>query len=173
MFIRVVRLNKINKGENMSIQKVKDFFKNYNLENRVLEFCESSATVELAAKAVGCKSGEIAKTMSFMVNEKPILIVLAGDTKIDNKKFKEEFKTKATMLAFDLVEELIGHAVGGVCPFAINDGVEVYLDNALKRFEVVYPACGSSNSAIGLNIFELEKYSNYKKWINVSKLIQE
>jgi prolyl-tRNA editing enzyme YbaK/EbsC (Cys-tRNA(Pro) deacylase) len=153
----------------MSITKVREFFKQYNMEGRVQEFDVSSATVELASKALNCDPSNIAKTMSFMVADNPILIVTAGDVKIDNVKFKGEFGVKAKMLAFDEVEPLIGHAVGGVCPFAINEGVDVYLDNSLKRFEIVFPACGSGNSAIGLTIEELEKYSSFKKWIDVCK----
>ena len=153
----------------MSVEKVKEYFKKYNIENRIQEFEESSATVELAAKALNCEPKRIAKTLSFKVGDEPILIVVAGDAKIDNAKYKAQFNKKATMLKFDEVENLIGHAVGGVCPFAINEGVKVYLDDSLKRFKTVYPACGSSNSAIELSIEELEKYSNYKSWINVCK----
>ena len=154
----------------MSIDKVKQYFKGYGIEGKIQEFDVSSATVELAAKALNCEPCKIAKTMSFMLNNSPILIVTAGDVKVDNVKYKLVFGAKAKMLSFDEVESLIGHAVGGVCPFAINDGVEVFLDESLKRFDVVYPACGSSNSAIGLTISELEKYSNFKTWIDVSKL---
>ena len=154
----------------MSIDKVKQYFKKHGIESKIQEFEVSSATVELAAKALNCEPCKIAKTMSFMLNNSPILIVTAGDVKIDNAKYKATFGTKAKMLSFDEVEHLIGHAVGGVCPFAVNDGVEVFLDESLKRFDVVYPACGSSNSAIGLTISDLEKYSNFKTWVNVSKL---
>ncbi len=153
----------------MSLVKVKEYFKKYGLENEIMEFSVSSATVEEAAKAINCKEGEIVKTLSFIVDDKPILIAVAGDCKIDNNKFKAEFHTKAKMIPFDSVEELIGHPVGGVCPFGINENVDVYLDNSLKRFEIVYPACGSSNSAIKLTLNELEKTSNYKKWIDVCK----
>ena len=153
----------------MSVEKVKEYFKKYNIENRIQEFEESSATVELAAKALNCEPKRIAKTLSFKVGDEPILIVVAGDAKIDNAKYKAQFNKKATMLKYDEVEKLIGHAVGGVCPFAINEGVKVYLDDSLKRFKTVYPACGSSNSATELSIEELEKYSNYKSWINVCK----
>ena len=155
----------------MSIEKVKEYFAKYSIDDRILEFDVSSATVELAAKAVGTQPERIAKTMSFIVEEKPILILLAGDVKIDNPKYKAEFHTKAKMLSFDEVEAIIGHGVGGVCPFGINDGIDVYLDESLKRFETVFPAAGSSNSAIELTIPELEKYSNFKKWIDVSKAI--
>ena len=154
----------------MAIEKVKEFFKTFNIENRVIEFETSSATVELAALALNCEPCRIAKTLSFLVNENPILIVCAGDVKIDNSKFKAQFNTKAKMLEFAQVEPLIGHAVGGVCPFAINENVKVYLDESLKRFTTVFPACGSSNSAIELTISELEKYSNFVSWIDVCKL---
>ena len=134
----------------MSIEKVREYFKKNNMENRIKEFEVSSATVELAAKAVNCEPARIAKTLSFKINEKPILIVVAGDAKIDNHKYKERYGKKAKMLTHEEVLNLIGHQVGGVCPFAINDGVEVYLDESLKRFKTIYPACGSSNSAIEL-----------------------
>lgn len=153
----------------MSIVKVREYFKQYGMENKILEFEESSATVELAAQAVGCEPKRIAKTLSFLVEEKPILIVAAGDAKIDNSKYKAFFHTKAKMLSRDEVENLIGHNVGGVCPFGINEGVTVYLDESLKRFETVFPAAGSSNSAIQLTIPELEKYSASTGWIDVCK----
>ena len=153
----------------MAIEKVKEFFKNYDIENRVKELEVSSATVELAAHALGCAPCRIAKTLSFMVNGSPILIVAAGDAKVDNSKYKAQFGTKAKMLTPEEAETLIGHAVGGVCPFAVNEGVTVYLDESLKRFETVFPACGSSNSAIELTIEELEKYSGFTAWINVCK----
>ena len=146
------------------------YFSNFDgVAERIQEFQVSSATVELAAQALGTEGKRIAKTLSFMVEEKPILIVAAGDTKIDNPKFKAQFHTKAKMLDFDAVEPLIGHAVGGVCPFGINEGVDVYLDESLKRFETVFPACGSANSAIELSIPELERLSNYKAWVDVCK----
>ena len=153
----------------MSIEKVKAYFKTCGMEDRVMEFPVSSATVELAAQAVGCEPGRIAKTLSFMVNEGPVLIVAAGDAKIDNHKYKQQFGTKAKMLTADEAARLIGHAVGGVCPFAVNPGVTVYLDASLKRFETVFPACGSSNSAIELTIPELEKHSGYTAWVDVCK----
>lgn len=153
----------------MSLVKAKEHLKKYGLENKIMEFPVSSATVAEAAKAINCKEEEIVKTLSFMVGDKPILIAVAGDSKIDNKKFKEEFSTKAKMIPFEEVEPLIGHAVGGVCPFAVNENVEIYLDKSLKRFEVVYPASGSSNSAVKLTVAELEQASNYKKWIDVCK----
>lgn len=154
----------------MSIEKVRAYFKELGIENRIMEFSVSSATVELAAVAVGCEPQRIAKTLSFMVGEKPILIVAAGDAKIDNPKYKAQFSTKAKMLSHDQAAELIGHGVGGVCPFAVNAGVNVYLDESLKRFETVFPACGSSNSAIELTIPELERYSGFISWIDVCKL---
>ena len=155
----------------MSIEKVREYFKGYGIEDRILEFPVSSATVELAAKALNTEDCRIAKTLSFSVNETPILIVTAGDAKIDNKKYKNFFGAKAKMLSFEEVEEKIGHAVGGVCPFAINDGVKVYLDDSIKRFKTVFPACGSSNSAIELTPNELEKYSAFfVEWIDVCKL---
>ena len=155
----------------MAIDKVREHFSKWNMQGRILEFAESSATVELAAQAAGCEPCRIAKTLSFRVEERVVLIVTAGDVKIDNSKYKAEFHTKAKMLAFEEVEETIGHAVGGVCPFGINKGVEVYLDESLKRFETVFPACGSSNSAIELTIEELELTSNYIKWVDITKPI--
>ena len=152
----------------MAIDKVRQYFKQYNIEDKVIEFDESSATVELAAKALHTEGKRIAKTMSFRLKDRFILIVLAGDAKISNSKYKAFFHEKAHMLKFDEVESIIGHPPGGVCPFAINDGIDVYLDESLKRFETVFPACGSTNSAIELTIKELEKYSNYKEWIDVS-----
>jgi prolyl-tRNA editing enzyme YbaK/EbsC (Cys-tRNA(Pro) deacylase) len=139
------------------------------MEDRVQELQLSSATVELAAKALGCEPCRIAKTLSFMVDGSPVLIVAAGDTKIDNQKYKAQFGTKAKMLTPDEVETLIGHAVGGVCPFAVKEGVTTYLDRSLKRFDTVFPACGSSNSAIELNIAELEQHSACLAWIDVCK----
>ena len=153
----------------MAINKVKEYFKKYKMEDKILEFDVSSATVGMAAKALNCEPAHIAKSLSFDVNGDAILIITAGDVKIDNAKYRLEFHTKAKMLKFDEVESRIGHAVGGVCPFAINDNVKVYLDTSLKQFEYVYPACGSNNSAIKLTIPELEKYSNYIKWIDVTK----
>ena len=153
----------------MSIEKVKEYFDQIGISNKIQEFKESSATVELAAKAVGCEPARIAKTLSFKVNEEAILIVTAGDAKIDNPKYKEKFSSKAKMLTQEEVVEMVGHEVGGVCPFGINDGVSVYLDESLKRFNTVYPACGSGNSAIELSIEEIEKYSGYIEWIEVCK----
>ncbi len=153
----------------MSLTRAKLHLKKYDLEDKIMEFDVSSATVKEAAEAINCKEEAIAKTLSFIVNDKPILIVISGDSKIDNSKFKQEFKTKAKMIPFDDVEKLIGHAAGGVCPFGINDNIDVYLDNSLKKLKIMYPACGTSNSAVKLTINELEKASNYKKWIDVSK----
>ena len=153
----------------MAIDKVKAYFREYGMEGRVQEFDVSSATVELAAKALHCEPQRIAKTLSFMVENEAVLIVTAGDAKIDNPKYKAKFGKKAKMLPLDAVETLVGHAVGGVCPFAVNEGVKVYLDVSLKRFETVFPACGSSNSAIELTIMELEEYSGYMEWVDVCK----
>ena len=153
----------------MSIEKVKAYFAALGMEDRVLEFPVSSATVELAAAALGCEPCRIAKTLSFSVGGAPILIVTAGDVKIDNAAYKARFSAKAKMLTPDEAVTLIGHAVGGVCPFAVNEGVAVYLDESLRRFETVFPACGSGNSAIELTIPELEKYSGYTDWVDVCK----
>ncbi len=153
----------------MSIEKVRAYFTKHGIEDRIQEFPVSSATVELAAQAVGCEPARIAKTLSFSVNGIAVLIVAAGDVKIDNAKYKAFFKTKARMLTHDEAAEKVGHAVGGVCPFAVNEGVAVYLDISLKRFDTVFPACGSSNSAIEMTIPELEKYSGYNSWVHVSK----
>lgn len=157
----------------MSIELVRKYFNQLGIEDRVLEFPVSSATVELAALALNCSPARIAKTLSFKVNEAPILIVAAGDTKIDNSKFKCFFHTKAKMLTTEEAVELIGHAVGGVCPFAVKEGVTIYLDESLKRFKTVFPACGSANSAIELTIPELERYSNFQEWVDVCKGWQE
>lgn len=153
----------------MAIEKVKEYFNQFGMADRVQEFTVSSATVELAAQALHCEPCRIAKTLSFMVDGHAVLIVTTGDAKIDNPKYKAQFGTKAKMLTPDEAETLIGHAVGGVCPFGINDGVTVYLDNSLKRFETVFPACGSSNSAIELTIEELEKYSAFTAWVDICK----
>ncbi len=153
----------------MSFSKAKEYLQKFKLQDRIMEFDTSSATVSMAAAAIGCTDGEIAKSLAFIVDARPILIIVAGDKKIDNPKFKEEFNTKAKMIPFDAVEELIGHAVGGVCPFGINDNVDIYLDVSLKHYEIVYPACGSSNSAVKLNLSELEQMLLYKKWVDVCK----
>lgn len=154
----------------MAIEKVREYFKEIGIEDRILEFDVSSATVELAAQALGCEGKRIAKSLSFLVDGKAIIIVTAGDGKIDNPKYKAEFHTKAKMLSPDQVDALIGHSIGGVCPFGINPDVRVFLDESLKRFETVFPACGSSNSAIELTVDELYKYSNAEKWVDVCKL---
>ena len=154
----------------MSLEKVKSYFKNFNMDKRIIVLDSSSATVELAAKALGVEEARIAKTLSFLVDENPVLIVTAGDAKIDNKKYKEKFHTKAKMIPFDFVEKYIGHTPGGVCPFGVGENIEIYLDNSLKRFQTVFPAAGSSNSALELNMSELEKYSNSKEWIDVCKI---
>ncbi|MEH2952498.1 YbaK/EbsC family protein [Candidatus Merdisoma sp. JLR.KK011] len=157
----------------MSIEIVRKYFSDFGMEERILEFPVSSATVELAAQAVGCIPARIAKTLSFKVDEEAILIVAAGDAKIDNRKYKDKFGKKAVMLSQEEVEEKIGHAVGGVCPFGIPDTVSVYLDESMKRFETVFPAAGSSNSAIELTLEELMQYSHAKEWIDVCKGWQE
>ena len=154
----------------MAIEKVKEYFERYGLKDRIQEFEVSSATVELAAQALGCEPERIAKSITMNVDGGCVMIIAAGDVKIDNAKYKAEFATKAKMLSPDEALDMTGHAVGGICPFAINDGCRVYLDESLKRFDFVYPACGSSNSAIKLTIEELEKYSGYIKWIDVCKM---
>ncbi|MBR0521553.1 MAG: YbaK/EbsC family protein [Spirochaetales bacterium] len=154
----------------MAIDKVKDFFRGFGMEDRIMEFDVSSATVDLAAQALGCDPCRIAKSLSFITSEGPILVVAAGDAKIDNPKYKAQFNTKAKMLTPEQAIGLIGHAVGGVCPFAVNEGVRVYLDESLKRFDTVFPACGSSNSAIELTLEELEKYSSAVSWVDVCRL---
>lgn len=155
----------------MSIERVKDYFRTKGIEERIQEFDISSATVALAAKALNCEENRIAKTLSFRVGDEAVLIVAAGDAKVDNGKYKAQFGTKAKMLSAEEVEPMIGHAVGGVCPFAVNEEVKTYLDVSLKRFATVFPACGSSNSAIELTLEELEKYSNYISWIDVCKIV--
>ena len=153
----------------MSFEKAKEHLRKHKLDKKILVFDKSSATVSDAAIAVGCNENDISKTLSFLVNDEPILIVVSGESKIDNKKYKAEFKTKAKMIPFDEVEEYIGHSPGGVCPFGIKDNIKVYLDESLKDLEITYPACGSSNSAVKLTIKELEETSNYLKWIDVCK----
>ena len=154
----------------MAIEKVRDFFRSLGMEDRIMEFDVSSAIVDLAAQALGCDPCRIAKSLSFITSDGPILVVAAGDAKIDNPKYKAQFNTKAKMLTPEQAIGLIGHAVGGVCPFAVNDGVRVYLDRSLKRFDTVFPACGSSNSAIELTLEELEKYSSAVSWVDVCRL---
>lgn len=157
----------------MSIEKVRTYFAQWGMADRVQELSQSSATVEEAAAALHTEGKRIAKSMSFLVDDKAILIIFAGDARVDNHKFKEKFHKKASMIKHDDVERLIGHPVGGVCPFAINPGVDVYLDESLKRFDTVFPACGSANSAIELTLEELNTYSHAKEWIDVSKGWQE
>lgn len=152
----------------MSLIKVREYLKKYGKDEEIVEFDESSATVAEAAQAIGCGEADIAKTLSFIVDGKPILIVMAGDKRCDNHKYKEFFHEKAHMIPREDLVELVGHEAGGVCPFGVNDGVTIYLDESLKQHEFVYPACGSSNSAIKLSIQELERLSNYKEWIDVT-----
>ena len=156
----------------MSIEKVKSYFASFGMEDRILEFPVSSATVELAAQALGCEGKRIVKTLSFGVGGKAILICAAGDAKVDNAKYKARFGAKANMLSHEVAAAMIGHAVGGVCPFAVKEGVEVYLDESIKRFETVFPAAGSGNSAIELTIPEMETYSGYTAWVDVCKAWQ-
>lgn len=158
----------------MAIEKVREYLKQFNAADRIVEFTTSSATVELAAEAVGCIPARIAKSLAFQGEDKVIMVVMAGDAKVDNAKYKHTFGFKARMLPLEEAESKVGHAVGGVCPFALNDGVEVYLDDSLKRFETVYPACGSANSAIEATIAQLEEYSqNFIAWVDVAKGWQE
>ncbi len=153
----------------MAIEVVREYLKKWDADQRIIEFPTSSATVELAAQAVGCEPARIAKTLSFLVDGHAILIVTAGDVKVDNAKYKAMFHTKAKMLSAEQVTEMIGHAVGGVCPFGVKEGVEIYLDESLKRFKTVFPAAGSSNSAIEVTMEELEKFSGSTNWVDVSK----
>ncbi|MBE7034885.1 MAG: YbaK/EbsC family protein [Ruminococcaceae bacterium] len=154
----------------MAIETVIQYLEQFGVADKVMEFSESSATVSLAAAAVGCEEGRIAKTLSFLVDEKAILIVAAGDVKIDNAKYKARFSTKAKMLSAEQLLTMVGHPIGGVCPFAVPEDVAVYLDDSLKRFPLVYPACGTANSAIGLTLKELETCSRAKGWVDVCKL---
>ena len=165
----------------MSFTKAKEYIEKYGLGGNILEFEKSSATVSEAAIAIGCDEDEIGKTLSFIVDKEPILILVSGNSRIDNQKFRQEFNvkaqmikidefhTKAKMLAFDDVEKLIGHAVGGVCPFGVNENVKTYLDVSLKKHDIIYPAAGSSNSAVKLTLSELEDITNYEKWVDVCK----
>ena len=157
----------------MSIERARDHLKKYKMDDKIQLFDVSSATVELAALALGCEEARIAKTLSFNTNDGCVLIVAAGDARVNNAKYKAFFLCKASMLSFDEVEERTGHAVGGVCPFGVKDGVKVYLDESLKRFDYVYPACGTANSAIKLTIPELEKTSEFCAWIDVCKIPEE
>lgn len=155
----------------MSIDNAKQHLSRWQMDAKIMEFEVSSATVEQAAEAVGCAPERIAKTLSFDIKGTPILIVAAGDAKIDNQKYKSYFATKAKMLKFDQVHEAIGHQVGGVCPFGVNEGVKIYLDSSLKRFETVFPACGTSSSAIEMTIAELEATSEHEAWVDVCKAL--
>ena len=153
----------------MSAEKAKEHLEKFGYADRIKTLGQSSATVELAAQALGCEPARIAKSLTFSVNDEPIMIVTAGDVKIDNAKYKARFGAKAKMLSPDMVSELVGHPVGGVCPFGINDGVSVFLDESLKRFERVFPAAGSGNTAVDLSLGELEECSCAKEWIDVTK----
>ena len=157
----------------MAIEAVRTFFRQYGMEGRILESAQSSATVALAAQAFGTEEQRIAKTLSFLLGDKAILVVAAGDAKVNNQKFRAQFGAKAKMLTPAQVHDMVGHDVGGVCPFAIHDGVDVFLDETLRRFTTVFPACGSSNSAIELTLQELETYSGSKAWVDVCKLPEE
>ena len=157
----------------MAIEAVRAFFRQYGMEGRILESAQSSATVALAAQAFGTEEQRIAKTLSFLLGDKAILVVAAGDAKVNNQKFRAQFGAKAKMLTPAQVHDMVGHDVGGVCPFAIHDGVDVFLDETLRRFPTVFPACGSSNSAIELTLQELETYSGSKAWVDVCKLPEE
>mgnify|MGYP006076185033 FL=1 len=153
----------------MSIERARSWLAQFGADQRILELEQSSATVALAAEALGCAPERIAKTLSFMLDGNPILIVAAGDARIDNHRYKASFGSKAKMLSPDEAADLVGHAVGGVCPFGVNEGTKVYLDESLRRFETVFPACGSSNSAIRLTIPELEQFSASCGWVDVCK----
>ena len=156
----------------MSVEAVRKYLDRFGWGDRVIEFEKSSATVAEAAEAAGTVPGRIAKTMSFIVGGEPVLILLAGDVKVDNHKFKEQFHEKAKMPKPDELMERVGHPQGGVCPFAVKEGVKVYLDESMKRFETVFPAAGSGNSAVELSIDELEKASDFTAWVDVSKPIE-
>ena len=153
----------------MSLLRIKEYLKRYGLQDRIMEFSVSSATVEDASVAIGCDKDEIVKTLSFIVGDKPILIAVSGNSKIDNSKFKKEFNVKARMIPANDVERLVGHGVGGVCPIGVNENVDIYLDTSLKKHTTLYPAAGTSSSAVKLTLDELEKVSNYKSWVDVSK----
>ncbi|MCI9137795.1 MAG: YbaK/EbsC family protein [Lachnospiraceae bacterium] len=157
----------------MSIERVREYFREKGIEYRIQEFEVSSATVALAAQALHCEESRIAKTLSFHKEDRVLLIVAAGDVKIDNPKYKKQFGTKAKMLSAGEAEELVGHGVGGICPFGVKEGVEVYLDVSLRRFDTVFPACGSSNSAIELSIEELEEYAGCIEWVDVCKFMEK
>lgn len=154
----------------MSLEDVKEYLKQFGAQDRVRELPQSSATVELAAQALGTQPARIAKTLSFLTAEGPVLIVAAGDGKVDNGKYKAVFHQKAKMLTPQQALELVGHPVGGVCPFAVKEGVRVYLDESLRRFATVFPACGSGNSAIELTLPELEAFARPVAWVDVCRL---
>lgn len=168
----LIRPHDCEKDRKLAIEKVREYFRTKGMEDKILEFDVSSATVELAAEALGCEGARIAKSLSFKLDDSPIIVVAAGDAKVDNQKYKARFGAKAKMLTPDEVLEGIGHAVGGVCPFAVNDGVKVYMDVSLKRFTTVYPACGSSNSAIELTPDSLYELGNAVAWVDVCKAWQ-
>ena len=153
----------------LAIEKVKKFFAERGEPERVIEFEQSTATSELAAKALGCEVGRIAKTISVFLDKKPALILMSGDMKLDNKKFKAQFGCRPRMIPVDEVEKFIGHAVGGVCPFAVNEGVEIFFDASLKRFDVIYPAAGNDKSCARFELGELERYINASGWVDVAK----
>ena len=157
----------------MSLSSVRKYLEQYGADQGIIELTESSATVQLAAAALHTEEDQIAKSLSFLIGDQPVIVVVSGKSKVDNHKFKERFHTKAKMIPGADVERLTSHPVGGVCPFDVNDGVTVYLDDSLKRFETVFPACGSSNSAIELTIPELEKYSSFDSWVDICKGWQE
>lgn len=156
----------------MSIERARAHLSKYNMQDRIREFDVSSATVELAAAALGVEGARIVKTLSYLVDGNAILVAAAGDIRVDNRKFKDTFHTKAKMLTAEQASEMIGHAVGGVCPFGVNEGVKVYLDVSVKRFETVFPAAGSSNSAIELTIPELEQASEAVGWVDLAKVAE-
>ena len=153
----------------MSLENAKKYVEEKGFGDRIMLFEQSSATVELAAAAVGTECAHIAKSLTFKVDEKPVMILCAGDCKVDNSKYKKTFHQKAKMLTPTEVEEMIGHAIGGVCPFGVNEGVTIFLDESLKRFDVVYPACGSGNSAVKLGVDELEQIAGSTGWVDVCK----
>lgn len=154
----------------MAYERALEHLKRFGFEDRIKLFDVSTATCELAAQALGTEPSHIAKSMGFWAGDKPIVILAAGDVKVDNRKFKDKFGVKAKMIGFDEIEEAVGHAVGGVCPFGVNEGVTVYLDESLKRFDIVYPAAGTDNSAVELSIPDLEKCSGYVEWVDITKL---
>ena len=157
----------------MSIERARAHLSKYNLQDKIREFDVSSATVELAAAALGVEGARIVKTLSYLVDGNAILVAAAGDIRVDNRKFKDTFHTKAKMLTAEQAGEMIGHAVGGVCPFGVNEGVKVYIDVSVKRFETVFPAAGSSNSAVELTIPELEMASEAVGWVDLAKVAEE